>query len=181
MKENKMIIWQNIDINIDDWREYYQECCDLLDNEMTGCETDDQLYEWIDEQNAISLDDERYNLNVNVGDEIIVIGDLGLWNGRRNGYKIIKSGNIKDCLYNDCDYCEWYCDDKDMRFTGIHHDGTNYYRYRTWRKGISERQKDTFLNELVYGEVSEDDIKKYTKSIRPFIARVYGWPGRKKI
>ena len=26
------------------------------------------------------------------------------------GYKMIDSGNIKDCLYSDTDYTEWYAD-----------------------------------------------------------------------
>ena len=39
-----------------------------------------------------------------------VIGDLGRWHGRVSGYKMIDSGNIKDCLYSDTDYTEWYVD-----------------------------------------------------------------------
>ena len=38
---------------------------------------------------------------------ILVIGDLGLWHGRVSGYKEIPSGNIRDCLYSDCDYSTW--------------------------------------------------------------------------
>lgn len=33
-----------------------------------------------------------------VSQPILVIADLGLWNGRRMGYKEIPSGNIRDCL-----------------------------------------------------------------------------------
>ena len=56
------------------------------------------------------LGDERMNLNIQLDRPILVIGDLGLWNGRRSGYKEIESGNIRDCLYADTDYSTWYVD-----------------------------------------------------------------------
>ena len=33
------------------------------------------------------LDDERVNLNIQLDQPILVIADLGLWNGRRPGYQ----------------------------------------------------------------------------------------------
>ena len=41
------------------------------------------------------LDDERVNLNIQLDQPILVIADLGLWNGRRTGYQEISSGNIR--------------------------------------------------------------------------------------
>lgn len=35
------------------------------------------------------LEDERCNLNKTIDGVIIVFGDLGLWNGRRQGYQIL--------------------------------------------------------------------------------------------
>lgn len=76
--------------------------------------------------NAENLYDERVNLNIQLSQPIIVIGDLGRWNGRVSGYKMIDSGNIKDCLYSDTDYTEWYVDKYgDLRADAVHHDGTN--------------------------------------------------------
>ena len=175
MKELKYTIWQNMEINEEDWRCDYQECHDLSDEEMAGV-TDYEIYEWACDCNNDYLDDERCNLNVDVGDAIIVIGDLGLWDGRRSGYKIIPSGKISDCLYDrDCDYADWYCDRYDMRFTGVHHDGRNHYLYRTWAKNLSENQKEKFLEKLYYGTADHKDVLKYTRSIRPYVAKVYGW------
>ena len=79
------------------------------------------------EINGDYLDDERANLTVQLSQPILVVGDLGLWNGRRMGYKEIPSGNIRDCLYSDTDYSTWYVDRLgDLRCDAIHHDGTNF-------------------------------------------------------
>ena len=47
----------------------------------------DDLWATACEINAEYLGDEKANLNIDVGEEIIVIGDLGLWFGRRAGYR----------------------------------------------------------------------------------------------
>lgn len=121
------------------------------------------------------LEDERVNLNIKLDGMIVVIADLGLWNGRRTGYKLISSGNIKDCLYDDCDYITWYCDRYNFRAVATHHDGINRYLYRVFRDGLSGIQIGNFLRKVVRGEANERMIRRYTKSIRPEIAKVYGW------
>ena len=177
--KNKYIVWQNRDINEEDWRDDYRYCHDLSDEEMESVDNYD-VYEWACRCNDDYLDDERTNLSVYIPNGILVIADLGLWDGRRHGYKEIISGNIADCLYDsDCVYCEWYCDKYDFRFTGSHHDGTNHYIYRTWADGLSEAQKDTYLEKLYNGKDTHEDMLKYTRSIRPYIADVYGWDGKK--
>ena len=121
------------------------------------------------------LEDERANLNIKLDGTILVLADLGLWNGRRTGYKVISSGNIKDCLYDDCDYITWYCDQYNFRCVACHHDGINRYLYRVFREGLDEYQIEKFLGKLERGKVNDRMLRRYTKSIRPEIAKVYGW------
>lgn len=121
------------------------------------------------------LEDERANLNIKLNGMIVVIADLGLWYGRRKGYKLITSGNIKDCLSDDCDYITWYCDRYNFRAVAGHHDGINRYLYRELREGLTFIQRENFLYKLVNNEANERMIRRYTKSIRPEIAKVYGW------
>lgn len=162
-------IWDNWNVDMNDWQEYLEEEYSQIDDEY---EQQELVYDLLNSY----LDDERVNLNIALDDEIIVIGDLGLWSGRKQGYKIIESGNISDCLYdNNCDYCRWYCDRYNMRFKGAHHDGNNYYLYRTWKENLSDEQKDNFLEKLYYGRATHNDISRYTKSLRPYVAAVYGW------
>ena len=112
----------------------------------------------------------------------MVIGDLGLWYGRRTGYKEIESGNIRDCLYSDTDYTTWYVDkDGEFRCDATHHDGTNHYRYRTYRDGVTDEQIEDLKEKLYCGEATEKDIEKVTRRLGDEIGSVYGWtfPGEK--
>lgn len=138
--------------------------------------SEDELYEMAYEGNMISLEDERTNLDIGLPSPIIVIADLGLWYDRRQGYKMIESGNIKDCLYDNNDDVEWYVDSKkDLRATSVHHDGTNYYRYRMLKESCSESQIERFKEKLYNGTATSKDITRYTKRIGDSICNVYGW------
>lgn len=133
MTKNKFILWSDIDLDFDDWKDDLQaEYPDMSENELLAV-----MYKI----NADHLGDERMNLDKQLSQPIIIIGDIGRWDGRVRGYKMIDSGNLKDCLYTDCDMAEWYVDRRgDLRCTAVHHDGTNYYLYRVFKEGASETQ-----------------------------------------
>ena len=98
MSEDKHIIWSNYALDYEDWRgDLEAEYPELSEDERISL-----MYEI----NGDYLDDERMNLNVQLSQPILVVGDLGLWNGRRMGYKEIPSGNIRDCLYSDT-WIDW--------------------------------------------------------------------------
>jgi hypothetical protein len=118
----KHIIWSNINLDIDEWRDDYKEFCHINDIDMGD---DNDIYNYMIETNAEYLYDERANLNKYVNGDILIICDIGQWNGRVDGYMIIKSRNISDILYSDCEYIEWYSDGYNIRSRGYHHDGTN--------------------------------------------------------
>lgn len=172
-QEKKFVIWSNWNLDIDDpyWKDYFDEIEEECGEKLSDSDRWNMLYE----ENSEHLEDERANLDIKLGEEIIVLGDIGLWDGRRKGYKLISSGNIKDCLSDECDYCEWYCDQYNLRFCGAHHDGENFYLYRILRPELTWEQRDNFLWKLRHGNVSSRTIRRYTKSIRPEIAKVYGW------
>ena len=132
-QNDRHIIWSDISLDLDDWRESLEE--------LYPGYSDDELYDIMVKSNAENLYDERVNLNIQLSQPIIVIGDLGRWNGRVSGYKMIDSGNIKDCLYSDTDYTEWYVDKYgDLRADAVHHDGTNHYLYRVFKDGVTDMQ-----------------------------------------
>lgn len=168
MISDKNIIWSDIDLDFDEWKE------DLKSEypEMN----DDQLYNLMCEINGGYLEDERINLDIQLSKPIIIIADLGLWNGRKSGYKIIDSGNIKDCLYSDCDSNEWYVDQKgDLRCTAIHHDGTNHYLYRVIKDEATENQVNKLLNLIYFDKAIRSDIVRVTNCLGDDIGKVYGW------
>ena len=119
MSDDRHIIWSNVALDYEDWR-------DDLEAEYPDL-TEEERISLMHEINGEYLDDERVNLDIQLSGPILVIGDLGLWHGRRSGYKEIRSGNIRDCLYADTDYSTWYVDKLgDLRCDAVHHDGTNH-------------------------------------------------------
>ena len=128
------------------------------------------------EINGEYLDDERLNLNVQLSQSILVVADIGRWNGRFMGYKEIESGNIRDCLYSDTDYSTWYVDKLgDLRCDAIHHDGTIHYLYRTYKDGVTEEQIDRLKEKIYNRTATRTDIKRITRRLGDDIAKVYGF------
>ena len=128
-------------------------------------------YERYAEDCSTFLDDERGNLDVPVNGVIVCFADLGLWDGHHNGAKTF-GDNVKNILYSSDDYLDWYCDRFNVRGTGIHHDGTNTYLYRVAK---DREQADDLVNEIAYGDMTVEQFMKATKSLRPYVAKVYGW------
>lgn len=163
------IIWSNIGIDVKNWSDFLQE-------EYPEVTDPDKQYELCCALNDDYLDDERANLSVLLPHAIICIADLGLWNGRCMGYKMIESGNIADCLWDpECDYCTWYVDRyNDLCFSGAHHDGRNNYLYRELRD-LSDKQMENFLEKLHTGKLTRRGINRYTTSVGIHVNKVYGW------
>lgn len=168
MEKTDHLIWSNYDLDYDDWKDDLEaEHPDLSERERI-----DLMYQI----NSDYLDDERVNLNIPLSRPIIVIADLGLWYGRRQGYKEIESGNIRDCLYDDNDYVTWFVDKNgDLRCDSIHHDGTNHYLYRTYKDGVSEEQIENLKWKLYHGQATRKDITRITRRLGDEIGKVYGW------
>lgn len=172
VKGKRFVIWSNYDLDYDDWKD------DLLDEypELSERERMELMYEI----NGDYLDDERNNLDIQLSQPILVVANLGLWNGRFMGYKKIKSGNIRDCLYSDTDYSTWYVDQLgDLRCDAIHHDGTNHYLYRVYKDDVTETQINNLLAKIYEGRATRKDITRVTRRLGDEIAAVYGWPIRR--
>ena len=168
--DERHVIWGNIDLDLDDWRDdLAAEYPDL---------SEERLYELMYEINADYLDDERANLNIKLDRPIIAVGDLGLWYGRRSGYKMIDPGNIRDCLYSDRDteMAEWYVDKYgDLRADMIHHDGTNHILYRAVKSNVKEWQLEALKDKIYCGRATWQDIAAVTERLGDEIASVYGF------
>lgn len=168
MKETDHLIWSDYYLDLEDWRE-------SLEEEYPGY-SDDELYDKMVSSNNENLFDEQLNLNIQLSRPIIVIADLGRWNGRVSGYKEIMSGNIQDCLSSDTDYTTWYVDkDGDLRCDAVHHDGTNHYLYRTYKDSATEEDIEEFKDKIYYGRCSRKDIEEVTERLGDDIGKVYGW------
>ena len=168
MTDGDHLIWSNYDLEYEDWRiDLEAEYPELSENE--------RFYKML-EINRDYLDDERANLNIQLSQPILVIADLGLWTGRHSGYKVILSGNIRDCLYSEYDYTTWYVDKQgDFRCDDVHHDGTNHYLYRVFKDSATEEQREVLCGKIYCGIATKADIDKVTRRLGDEIGKVYGW------
>ena len=171
MNKNERIIWDNFDLNEDDWKDAYQEWL-----EMNGYDEDNapmSLCEYMYYTNDTYLEDERANLNKDVDGVIMCLVDVGTWHGRYNGLGV-EGTNIRDILYSNFGFglSKWYCDRWNVRGVQAHHDGRNYLLYRV----VESKEKAEWLKEmLLRGKMDEKKFMRHTKSLRPYIAKVYGW------
>lgn len=164
----KHLIWSNYNLDYEDEREWMEEEYPEL--------TEDKRIEKMYELNADNLEEERCNLDIQIPEAILAIADLGLWHGRRTGYKEITSRRISDCLYSDRDteYATWWVDGRgDLCAEFIHHDGTNYVTYREWKEGVSETQKENLKAKLMRDEATRKDITRLTRKLGDRIAAAY--------
>ena len=130
----------------------------------------DRLYFW----NEINLEDEMANLNIETGGYIIAYCNLGFWDGRKTG--LMKIGtNVRDIFASySCDIHDFYVDPYNVRYTGHHHDGSHHLLFRMVAdEDAAQRMMDKFAANGY--ELDEADFRKKTKSIRKFVAKVYGW------
>ncbi len=169
----KHTVWSDAHLDFKDWK------ADL--ESQYPDKTEDELISLMYETNSDYLSDERINLDVQLPRKIIVIADIGRWNGRVSGYKVVDSGNIKDCLYSECDMNEWFVDEKgDFRCDAYHHDGTNHYLYRTFKDNATDEQIDRLKNKIYNGTATRNDITRVTDRLGNEIGKVYGWEFSKK-
>lgn len=165
---DRRVVWSDMNLELKDWIE------ELSENEP-GL-TREQYIERMEELNASYLSDERMNLDVPVDGTILVIADLGLWDGRHQAYKEIRDATLADCLDYRYDRAEWYVT-KDGDFCGeqVHHDGTNYYVYRKVKDNVTPEQLAELELKLYNNEATREDIDRLTEKLGRRVGVVYGW------
>ena len=135
--------------------------------------TEDKIQQEVYEDIDLFFRDEIENLDKKLDGRVIAIADLGLWDGRRQGYKIL-GNNLNEVVSSTmgCDEKEVYCDAWNVRAVGYHHDGRNYVLYRELRE---DRNIDNFLEKIYNNEtISSSTLNYYTKSLRPYVQKIYG-------
>ena len=161
MNKNKRIIWTNDDY--DEWRKAVME--------FDGYTEEQASYEQYYEDVEINLQDERSNLNEQVNGCIVAFAYLGLWDGIHRGAKVVGT-NVRDILSSSCDYVTWYCDRYNVRCDETHHDGTNSILYRVAK---DNDHAERLVNAIAYDGMTEEQFRKATRSLRSYVAKVYGW------
>lgn len=131
-----------------------------------------ELWDLAHEYNNENLDDLRMELDYEVDERIITIADLGLWDGRRQAYKT-GTYNLSSVLYSEHDTLTIGLDAYNLVGREVHHDGVNYYTYRMLKPNLSKEQVDNFYDLLYNGKATRKHITYYTKSLKPYIDKIF--------
>lgn len=128
--------------------------------------------------------DEKANLHIELPHDVVIIAMQQCWDG--TSPRVSRIGRnlnvVVDCPFRDIDEQEVYADRYNVCWRGTHHDGTNTAVYRVMK---DDDKYDAFLQALITASEKTDAVKKeaawkraisrYTKSLRPEVAAVYGW------
>ncbi len=171
MKNIKHMIWTNdpADFNEADAKAAVAERLDKPVAEVTDSEAWEEFY---DDAN-FCYEAETANLDQPLDGRVLCIASLGLWNGRRTGYRMMPTRNLNEVLNAfQGDYNQVYYDGANVIARDAHHDGTNFYTFREVRE---DKNIDVLLEKLYMGTATRADINRYTRSLRKPVCEVYGW------
>jgi hypothetical protein len=163
--KSRRVIWS--DDQYDEWKESMMK--------YEGAKEEDCTYARYYEDVSLFLQDERENLDVALEDGVYIVAFavLGLWDGKHTASKVIGSGKVNK-IFNapTYDYTTFFCDRYDVRCETTHHDGTNTMLFRLC-KGYTNAKK--LVDAIAYHGLTEQGFRRRTKSMRRYIAKVYGW------
>ncbi|WP_052118753.1 hypothetical protein [Bifidobacterium saguini] len=142
-----------------------------LRNALAGIDpwADPRLGRAVAEYNNEYRHDEITNLDaIRLERPIAITGKAGVWQGTRTMCSILRFDTLGDILrqapWNDMDIDDWSIDENDdLRYTGIHHDGTNTCTYRQLKPGARINQHTGY-----------NAIQRMSEPLGPLIRHLYG-------
>ena len=166
-KKIEITLFNNYDYDFEEYKELYQDCYDLTDEEMAEV-ADDDIYNYLWECLESEWEDLSLNLSYSKFDKpCVVLGSLGLWNGNKSIVPVVcdnVSSAIDKCV-NGCDYIEVRQVCGHIEVSAIHHDGTNTFEIHLLNgKGISAMER------IKYGDGKADlSCRCYHKAIKGYV------------
>lgn len=90
---------------------------------------DDEVWDAIAFSNDCEWDNAKYDIEkfIRENGPLLVVGSLGLWDGRYDGGKICRDFRELAGAWEHCDYIKIYDQNGHMYIECSHHDGTNYW------------------------------------------------------
>lgn len=177
MKQKNRVLYNNC-LSIDDWKEWLESYKDFLMENDTVSEAsiqkldiyDSPFNHWVESELDWQYQDMIETYEHELPTKIIAFADLGFWNGRKFGCKIV-GYELKDCFIpeKDCDYVTWELNAFDLISTQNHHDGTHYLTYRRLK---DDKYQDLLKHKAYSGKLTKRDITRYTISLKHTIERM---------
>ena len=126
-----------------------KEISEVTDEEVWYLASENYDFEFVYLKNVL-VDQNNY----------LMIASLGLWNGRKNGFKISK--NLFDA-FGENDETQVFNYKGNVVVVNSHHDGTNYILVRKIKDNLSDIQLENLekkLNNWIFNSKEDIDINK---------------------
>lgn len=143
-KRIDITLYDNYDYDFDGYKESYQECYELTDEDMKDV-SENEIWDFINDSLAMEWDDLFANLKYskNADKPCVITGSLGLWYGRPSIVPLVCEdieSAIRKCA-NNMDYVIVKQVNGHLEVTGIHHDGSNHFEIHILNdKGIRAKE-----------------------------------------
>lgn len=172
----KRIIWKSYGMySIKELEAEEQNVKEFLSEAYPEIEqTDEAITDEVYDNIGRWYDDEADNLYKQLDGRILAIASMGLWNGRKTGYKIL-GDNLNEVLTSTigCDEKEVYFDGYNIKAEGYHHDGSNFVEYREIRE---DKNIDKLLDKIYMNKpISRSELNYYTKPLGKYVKQIFGW------
>ena len=152
----EVTLYNDYNVNEEDYRECYQEFCEV--NEIDPKE--ETPWDYIYETLRLEWEDMLYNIeHSNYDEECVVIRKVGLWFGNRE-IEPARESNLVDAIKNcvgNCEYSIIKIVDGHIEVKGIHHDGTNDFEIHLLnKKGKYAGENADLTKECYYRKIKTD-------------------------
>ena len=164
-------IWKSYGMyDLKELEKFEKDVKELLEEDAVENITEEKITDEVYFQIDMDFNAETSNLDKQLDGRILCIADIGLWDGRIAGCKIL-GNNLNEILTTGigCAEKEVYCDAYNVYAQGYHHDGRNYVEFREIRN--IENLLDKIHSEQ---GATRREMNYYTRSLRPYIKSIYG-------
>ena len=141
----------------------------LIEDQGIENPTDDEIYNEIEECNCIAFKDDRFEFatrDKHIEGTVIAVANVGLWNGRKDGIKVLQGFEDVMDFMTRYDEFKIYIDRYNIKGIGHHHDGTDYLTFREVHpRYFRDDIEDIFLS---YDGDVDRFVKNCTRSLRKY-------------
>ena len=164
----RYVIWSNLELKLDDWRERVLADSPALAGDEAGMERR------MAELNNLRLLDARINFDEELDGPILALGEVQVGEESAPVYKLYPSGNPASIFYTDSPRAE-YAVDPDGELRSIHRypGGTITVRYRVFKENTEPEIQQRLTALAAKGLLPEELLRDHTTRLGEHAALIY--------
>ena len=164
----KYVIWSNLDLRLDDWRERVL----AEDPALAGDEA--AMERRMVQLNNLRLLDARINFDEELDGPILALGEVRVGEDTAPVYKVYPSGNPTAIFYTDSPQAEYAVDpDGELRSLHVYPGGTIAVRYRVFKQNTEPAIQQRLCELASKGLLAEELLREHTERLGDHAAKIY--------